>query len=157
MERDNSHKIRINLAVNFNSHAHVERDYFMYRNIAFFSYISTHTLTWSVTKHGYWKFHKKTISTHTLTWSVTADNIDTQTELAISTHTLTWSVTVRISAKTTSVCISTHTLTWSVTGNCVHTCYGRCISTHTLTWSVTQALPDMTVPCQFQLTRSRGA
>ena len=48
VERDNSFLCDTLWLAYFNSHAHVERD-FMYRNIAFFSYISTHTLTWSVT------------------------------------------------------------------------------------------------------------
>ena len=55
---------------NFNSHAHVERD-FCQVNTFISIMISTHTLTWSVTlaeiyNKGTWK-----ISTHTLTWSVT--------------------------------------------------------------------------------------
>ena len=55
----------------FNSHAHVERD--------FSEYIANNT---------------KNISTHTLTWSVTSGNISTYTDSGkISTHTLTWSVT----------------------------------------------------------------
>ena len=56
--------------LNFNSHAHVERDvkYFV---TPFTNKISTHTLTWSVTnpKGEYWNYFY--ISTHTLTWSVT--------------------------------------------------------------------------------------
>ena len=34
-------------------------------------YISTHTLTWSVTYKSYLDFFTVIISTHTLTWSVT--------------------------------------------------------------------------------------
>ena len=70
MERDKS-TIFISLSgVNFNSHAHVERD------IESFSYIiqiqiSTHTLTWSVTISADVKTVNNFISTHTLTWSVT--------------------------------------------------------------------------------------
>ena len=33
--------------------------------------ISTHTLTWSVTRGDYHDMDKMSISTHTLTWSVT--------------------------------------------------------------------------------------
>ena len=77
----------------FNSHAHVERDFIgVYRTLTIG--ISTHTLTWSVTRYGSyfevlrWNFnshahverdlfvagirvHTHFISTHTLTWSVT--------------------------------------------------------------------------------------
>ena len=56
--------------LNFNSHAHVERDC-----VAIFtrtiSSISTHTLTWSVTRHNQNTKSSLYISTHTLTWSVT--------------------------------------------------------------------------------------
>ena len=55
------------------------------------------------------------ISTHTLTWSVTKLQMQVQTLTQISTHTLTWSVTI-FNAKSGSISIiSTHTLTWSVT------------------------------------------
>ena len=56
--------------IDFNSHAHVERDYMM-----LFQYqmqmISTHTLTWSVTQEQRQYMGYIIISTHTLTWSVT--------------------------------------------------------------------------------------
>ena len=55
---------------NFNSHAHVERDISMML-IRNFSAISTHTLTWSVTRQLIIINILKNISTHTLTWSVT--------------------------------------------------------------------------------------
>ena len=49
MERDLTPAIRIYVVVDFNSHAHVERDFYTdylnYINLL----ISTHTLTWSVT------------------------------------------------------------------------------------------------------------
>ena len=56
---------------NFNSHAHVERDF--------------SAVTEECVRQG--------ISTHTLTWSVTKDYIEDSALVAISTHTLTWSVT----------------------------------------------------------------
>ena len=63
----------------------------MSRYGAFF--ISTHTLTWSVTKYWNKRITYETISTHTLTWSVTfVAGIRVHTHF-ISTHTLTWSVT----------------------------------------------------------------
>ena len=76
----------------FNSHAHVERDYKILGSYA-----------------------KKDISTHTLTWSVTTFFRTPQASLKISTHTLTWSVTQGIREFFNCSAISTHTLTWSVT------------------------------------------
>ena len=77
------------------------------------------------------------ISTHTLTWSVTKQAMSGVMLYYISTHTLTWSVTTRFTALTLyytnfnshahverdrneyyslkKINISTHTLTWSVT------------------------------------------
>ena len=54
----------------FNSHAHVERD-ITHKHLHPNSYISTHTLTWSVTPPSAQAIASRTISTHTLTWSVT--------------------------------------------------------------------------------------
>ena len=93
---NDSYKIMIK-DYHFNSHAHVERDYFHFIIIKCYVFISTHTLTWSVTflteKNGI----RKRISTHTLTWSVTTDNLIAQHIKTISTHTLTWSVTSHFS------------------------------------------------------------
>ena len=58
----------------FNSHAHVERDWGKCEQIVK-SHISTHTLTWSVTKHPRTRIKSSGISTHTLTWSVTLSNM----------------------------------------------------------------------------------
>ena len=70
MERDKSQIVALEVTINFNSHAHVERDT-TGNTVQFWKNISTHTLTWSVTfkldSNGY----IKVISTHTLTWSVT--------------------------------------------------------------------------------------
>ena len=53
--------------------------------------------------------------------------------------------------------ISTHTLTWSVTNLRCQRLYSGGISTHTLTWSVT-IMPFASLSTSiFQLTRSRGA
>ena len=54
----------------FNSHAHVERD-FKTLGAKRYAYISTHTLTWSVTVRIVATLQLFSISTHTLTWSVT--------------------------------------------------------------------------------------
>ena len=56
--------------MNFNSHAHVERDFCVSTTLTQLT-ISTHTLTWSVTQSGIELAFAKDISTHTLTWSVT--------------------------------------------------------------------------------------
>ena len=56
--------------LDFNSHAHVERDLGVSISQNSIS-ISTHTLTWSVTDEIVGNFTKGRISTHTLTWSVT--------------------------------------------------------------------------------------
>ena len=97
--------------------------------------ISTHTLTWSVTKICKYGWGIPTISTHTLTWSVTKNHAPRTYSQNISTHTLTWSVTI---ANITRLLIPV-------------------ISTHTLTWSVTNRVPSATAGKTFQLTRSRGA
>ena len=82
--------------INFNSHAHVERD--LRKSIKLGkNAISTHTLTWSVTISCGVIMYKILISTHTLTWSVTTAETAIREELEISTHTLTWSVTCHFS------------------------------------------------------------
>ena len=60
------------------------------------SYISTHTLTWSVTDPLSYRHAHFDISTHTLTWSVTSVFCVLWRILLISTHTLTWSVTMNM-------------------------------------------------------------
>ena len=70
MERDPHGMAYRGYSENFNSHAHVERD----RNVSAIEdikAISTHTLTWSVTKEMPVYANVPVISTHTLTWSVT--------------------------------------------------------------------------------------
>ena len=58
------------------------------------TYISTHTLTWSVTLSQRFTSISFSISTHTLTWSVTSTSLLWHFSIVISTHTLTWSVTL---------------------------------------------------------------
>mgnify|MGYP006958878330 CR=1 FL=1 len=94
VERDGTHQKTIITEEDFNSHAHVERDDTMVVMLSI-SRISTHTLTWSVTRlsatlqkmYQYFNSHAhverdakeylqnayKIISTHTLTWSVTSE------------------------------------------------------------------------------------
>ena len=70
MERDDRHIYWQLFGVYFNSHAHVERDPEEVEMPEMW-YISTHTLTWSVTTEEEPTEEAPTISTHTLTWSVT--------------------------------------------------------------------------------------
>ena len=70
VERDVICKHVLKIFKDFNSHAHVERDIFRYVYAVMFC-ISTHTLTWSVTKLFIHRRKAVDISTHTLTWSVT--------------------------------------------------------------------------------------
>ena len=99
--------------------------------------ISTHTLTWSVTKKGANPSQPFTISTHTLTWSVTVKKLTLLTKLSISTHTLTWSVTwVNCQCWHSVANFNSHAhverdFTRYIVNNTKN------ISTHTLTWSVT--------------------
>ena len=93
VERDACEKTGKLSDFNFNSHAHVERDYEFSKDSGRLN-ISTHTLTWSVTKNEYYSLKKINISTHTLTWSVTNCNTSFNLFNVISTHTLTWSVTL---------------------------------------------------------------
>ena len=114
MERDYSSSVTKPTDLNFNSHAHVERDItppFLMLN----DKISTHTLTWSVTLPNHFAPNEHAISTHTLTWSVTPPQPAAFGILWISTHTLTWSVTQFSQTSEGLRLISTHTLTWSVT------------------------------------------
>ena len=70
MERDLLLSMSFSMFLNFNSHAHVERDWINEYNKNCID-ISTHTLTWSVTKFCKNNSSSNKISTHTLTWSVT--------------------------------------------------------------------------------------
>ena len=139
VERDSSGCSNFLIWAYFNSHAHVERDMWRSRPQNRL-WISTHTLTWSVTERFSFRSQWNLISTHTLTWSVTASASAQQTEADISTHTLTWSVTwnhdmvhdsqnhfnshahverdIAFLISLNSKWISTHTLTWSVTWGC---------------------------------------
>ena len=148
VERDLLLMVYVRYILYFNSHAHVERD--LAENICqlFHVVISTHTLTWSVTKGFRNAAEQICISTHTLTWSVTRlknslipwkSNFNSHAHverdrgkgiawhwLAISTHTLTWSVTEKLLKCRGKQVISTHTLTWSVTRwNKCQTCVGH--------------------------------
>ena len=121
--------------MHFNSHAHVERDYKIV-TIYCGSIISTHTLTWSVTRSRSKTLWKRAyFNSHAHVERDKAVYLYDEWILCISTHTLTWSVTISAGVKIVNIFISTHTLTWSVT-SCVRGVF------HVLT---------------FKLTRSRGA
>ena len=51
-----THLLEYGHAKNFNSHAHVERDAYITKS-GMTKEISTHTLTWSVTRKGFYKSH----------------------------------------------------------------------------------------------------
>ena len=70
VERDLATAVAMVTRCHFNSHAHVERDA-VGRQCRLVFFISTHTLTWSVTKKLRIAKDLTQISTHTLTWSVT--------------------------------------------------------------------------------------
>ena len=76
MERDALKFYNDKTTLNFNSHAHVERDVWDFEGV-YSKFISTHTLTWSVTSVYTDRIIKIGISTHTLTWSVTSQNFMT--------------------------------------------------------------------------------
>ena len=114
VERDGVTCISCENVLDFNSHAHVERDA-VCNNFIIKSYISTHTLTWSVTQ---WPCEAEWLLRFQLTRSRGAwlySLILPIAYLKISTHTLTWSVTYICTKHFINFFISTHTLTWSVT------------------------------------------
>ena len=136
VERDCYDKKKVPYATNFNSHAHVERDEFVPMQGDICVFISTHTLTWSVTTYFtalalyYTNFNshahvERDFLCVTVFQQVRHFNSHAHVERDASA---TWL------ANTVSK-ISTHTLTWSVTKRKY-----RAIKLH-----------------RFQLTRSRGA
>ena len=99
VERDKEWNTEKKDISDFNSHAHVERDPVgLLAPIC--TKISTHTLTWSVTRYLPFYPMLSDISTHTLTWSVTHSVLVHTMQIIISTHTLTWSVTCNNSSLT---------------------------------------------------------
>ena len=187
--------------VDFNSHAHVERDvlsekYILLRIIFQLTCsrgawltdflqavnlipISTHTLTWSVTKllwtvlkkckfqltrsRGAWRReHWCMMTSHTFqltrsrgAWLNIA--LIFLTASFISTHTLTWSVTlgIRFSVGENQFQLTRSRGAWRLALPVLTA--DNSISTHTLTWSVTVGSVQTLMREKFQLTRSRGA
>ena len=144
--------------VNFNSHAHVERDY-QQRFQDFPLLISTHTLTWSVTLIGHERF--KDVFAFQLTrsrgaWRISIPMTGNDSAFQLTRSRGAWPVTWKCTKKIQY--ISTHTLTWSVTFLVYSFPLLYLISTHTLTWSVTcGGRGSSVINSEFQLTRSRGA
>ena len=106
-----------NEQLNFNSHAHVERDYTTGAGTAIVFNFNSHAHVERDCKNHAHQTYLQNISTHTLTWSVTWNVLFLRRRKQISTHTLTWSVTQLIRICFVCCIISTHTLTWSVTYN----------------------------------------
>ena len=119
--------------------------------------ISTHTLTWSVTRTLFVETEQIVISTHTLTWSVTGATVEfTIIILNFNSHAhverdnLMTALDVDLSNFNSHAHVERDDLDKLRRIN-------MNISTHTLTWSVTQKNICRTLIKSFQLTRSRGA
>ena len=148
VERDIYPYWQIFKTYNFNSHAHVERDP-MAGSMVQQCRISTHTLTWSVTCIAVLRLVLIIISTHTLTWSVTTSSYPSVMIRKISTHTLTWSVT-------NGFCLRGRIFQFQLTRSrgawpevAENSYIHMEISTHTLTWSVTPALLNLSKMCNI--------
>ena len=179
MERDWLSFTSVSDGVDFNSHAHVERDCHATLDICFCD-ISTHTLTWSVTaapciampwlinfnSHAHVErdeFNCRPCRNCLNFNSHAHVERDQRTAYrrragSISTHTLTWSVTLYSTYRPSALRhFNSHA---HVERDDKHTTIKNAptISTHTLTWSVTMSHRHMwRSRLQFQLTRSRGA
>ena len=134
VERDWLHWIFFPYHDNFNSHAHVERDMFI--GIKLFKVLNFNSHAHVERDVGYLisKCCLKNFNSHA---HVERDNMN--------------GFNVNMTK------ISTHTLTWSVTNCSLNSCDCFFISTHTLTWSVTTTFSRVHQSLRFQLTRSRGA
>ena len=143
--------------INFNSHAHVERDSLDLWANAGTHHFNSHAhverdLRATTQKRG------KAISTHTLTWSVTSvgKHISTEFTFQLTRSRGAWRRVKRNSHKPWK--ISTHTLTWSVT--CLHAGTSDRYTIFQLTRSRgawRDSVVTQRVDVEFQLTRSRGA
>ena len=165
--------------LDFNSHAHVERDPYGDSGRKF-RVISTHTLTWSVTiativfcillkfqltrSRGAWHTYAMKVlglKSFQLTRSrgawLLGDKV-VNCSCLISTHTLTWSVTTADLKISADVFISTHTLTWSVTCRFFLCRLFIChFNSHAHVERDGNTLCCFACLSLFQLTRSRGA
>ena len=92
VERDYRRKCGVWQLLHFNSHAHVERDPLLSFPRLYQIHFNSHAHV--ERDQEFWRlFRKFLISTHTLTWSVTTTFTLNSFLYKISTHTLTWSVT----------------------------------------------------------------
>ena len=71
MERDAKEKHTYHNFLDFNSHAHVERDYSGFATGTNYQDFNSHAHVERDMKNEYYSLKKINISTHTLTWSVT--------------------------------------------------------------------------------------
>ena len=98
------------------------------------------------------------ISTHTLTWSVTKDFLRYATGKIISTHTLTWSVTLQLVLITRPQAhFNSHAHVERDTHFTALALYYTNFNSHAHVERDLSALPLLALPLSFQLTRSRGA
>ena len=135
VERDQSRPKRQSHRLYFNSHAHVERDAYVLEKDKFDN-ISTHTLTWSVTckEKGFtiWICHFNSHA-HVERDTLGAVLSQSRQQFQLTRSRGAWRLTRLVE--------------WFLS----------IISTHTLTWSVTAVLSLIGTFIGFQLTRSRGA
>ena len=99
---------------NFNSHAHVERDPHSVSMVSSKSYFNSHAHVERDRSVRGILFLPANFNSHAHVERDVQQKPTTQ-HPQISTHTLTWSVTVCAAVRTAFEFISTHTLTWSVT------------------------------------------
>ena len=156
MERDFLLVVKFQGIVDFNSHAHVERDGSAATLIMFVS-ISTHTLTWSVTygtvtsmgEFRYFNSHahvERDNGGTSLGWKCTNFNSHAHVERDYGT----------VTSMGEFRYFNSHAHVERDWGIC-NFCKILYISTHTLTWSVTYIYMFFLLGPLFQLTRSRGA
>ena len=178
MERDYTTGAGTAIVFNFNSHAHVERD-LLRKRLSSFTFISTHTLTWSVTRLAfefsnaciYFNSHAHVERDHSrlqmlcnLLYFNSHAHVERDHHVELTDGgKYNFNSHAHVERDQFSalyliqIGISTHTLTWSVTMVIYKQLQPVQISTHTLTWSVTGQQSHLQFPAVFQLTRSRGA
>ena len=141
---------------NFNSHAHVERDVYIYNYVSWTYHFNSHAHVERDTIQPYRKRIWQHFNSHA---HVERDG----GEIQLRDQDGNFNSHAHVERDFQNYCthvqvyISTHTLTWSVTELCkIHSLVCD-ISTHTLTWSVTTFTINGYRRTEFQLTRSRGA
>ena len=136
MERDESNVRKAQHPLYFNSHAHVERDVDRHWEKRFENEISTHTLTWSVTRNGEnQRKRDQNFNSHA--------HVERDRKLGKQVH--------------FNVYFNSHAHVERDRTAIGRIADQKSISTHTLTWSVTKCTEKYAAQGIFQLTRSRGA